>query len=123
VAMPGGAAFFRDCSFSSNRAARQGQDIFAGLGTALRLQDSDIAVSSHSVQWNRDNASECFRGEYVGMIDHLCRRCPAATFSLEMPAINCSACPLNAQVCGAMRLQPNMCMMLCLCCAGLSGSH
>jgi hypothetical protein len=100
VACPGGAATFRGCTFTNNRAARQGPDIFAGLGAALHIVDSNINVSSHTVQWDRDNASECFRGEYVGALDHLCRRCPAATYSLGVPATNCSACPLNAQVRG-----------------------
>lgn len=98
VALVGGDATFTDCTFTNNRAARQGENIFAGVGAALRIEDSSIAVSSPTVQWDRDNASECFRGEYVGTIDRMCRRCPAATYSLEVAAINCSACPLNAQV-------------------------
>jgi len=97
VAALGANAAFEGCTFANNTAKQNGLDVFVGLGGQLTISGSDITASSPTVQWERANASECLRGEYFG-VELLCRRCPAASFSLVVPASTCLACPANAEV-------------------------
>lgn len=98
LAIMGADATIEGCRFANNVAAQDGWDVYAGAGSRLSLTHSNINVQSPSVQWDHAPASECFRGEYFGVVEGVCRRCPPATFSLQTPATKCLPCPPNAQV-------------------------
>lgn len=106
IASQGGDIFVKDCTFRSNSATQNGLDVFATSGGALNITGSSITITSQTVAWQRENATDCLRGEFHDMMEGTCRRCATSTFSLVTPVPTaCRSCPANAKVGGMVGLQ------------------